>query len=121
MVMANEIERRVEQADAVRGAKRAAAAKRVGELAEQRARVAEQLAIIERELGDVLTESSDVIGIEELAKFTEVPASELRRWHDTRKATRPRRKRNMAQDAVAPSEATPPPLFDQQPPATTES
>src|SRR5690348_11201273 len=94
--MDEEIERRVEENDAPRTAKRAAAAKRVRQLARQRAEVAEQLADIERELGDVLAESSDVIGVDELAKFTDVPAADLSQWLNGRKTTRSKRKRTTA-------------------------
>jgi hypothetical protein len=89
MATTEEIERRVEEADAARSAKRAAAAKCVGELAQLRAEVAEKLGDIERELGDVLAESSDVIGVDELAKFTDVPAADLTQWLNGRKTTRP--------------------------------
>lgn len=96
MATTEEIERRVEQADAARSAKRAAAAKRVGELAQLRAEVAEKLGDIERELGDVLAESSDVISVDELAKFTDVPATDLTQWLNGRKTSRPKRKRSTA-------------------------
>ncbi|MCK2239769.1 MULTISPECIES: hypothetical protein [unclassified Crossiella] len=91
-----EIERRIEEADAARSARRTAAAKRVGELAHQRAAVAERLADIERDLGEVLAESSDIIEIDELARFTEVPVADLTRWLDCRKTGRVKRKRSNA-------------------------
>ena len=93
MPTTDEIQRRVEEADAARGAKRSSTAMRVGELAMRRATVAEQLAAIERELGDVIAESRDVIEIDELARFTDLPAADLTRWLNDRKATRPKRKR----------------------------
>lgn len=96
MATTDEIERRVEQADAARSAKRAAAAKRVGELAQLRAEVAEKLGDIEQELGDLLAESSNVISVDELAKFTDVPATDLTQWLNGRKTTRPKRKRSTA-------------------------
>ncbi|WP_285746394.1 hypothetical protein [Lentzea sp. NBRC 105346] len=114
MVTTEEIERRVEQADAARSARRAAAAKRVGELAQARAEAAEKLADIERELGDVLAESSEVIGVDELAKFTDVRASDLNQLLNGRKTTRPKRKRTTAPPVAkndtsqAPSATTPP-------------
>lgn len=54
MATTEEIQRRVEQTDTARSAKRSAAAQQVGELAARRAAIAEQLADIERALGDVL-------------------------------------------------------------------
>lgn len=93
MATTEEIERRVEEADAARSAKRSAAAKRVGELAQQRASIAEQLSNIERELGDVLAESTDVMEIAELARFTDIPAADLNRWLNSRKTSRPKRKK----------------------------
>jgi hypothetical protein len=93
MVTTEEIELRIKEADSARSARRTAAAKRVGELASRRTTVAGQLTDLERELGDVLAESSDVIEIHELARFTDVPAADLTRWLDNRKATRPKRKR----------------------------
>ncbi|AXB46130.1 MULTISPECIES: hypothetical protein [Pseudonocardiaceae] len=106
MATTEEIERRVEQADAARSAKRAAAAKRVGELALLRAEVAEKLGDVERELGDVLAESSDVISVDELAKFTDVPATDLTQWLNGRKTTRPKRKRSTAGTATAKRDAS---------------
>lgn len=93
MVTTEEIERRVEEADAARSARRGAAAKRVCDLAQRRAAIAEQLSDIERELGDVLAESSDVMEIDELAKFTDVPAADLTQWLNNRKTTRSKRKK----------------------------
>ncbi|GAA1029192.1 MULTISPECIES: hypothetical protein [Amycolatopsis] len=105
-----EIERRVEENDAPRTAERKAAAKRVRQLARQRAEAAEKLADVERELGDVLAESSDVIGVEELAKFTDVPAADLNQWLNGRRTTRPKRKRTTANSSAAKDHAnhTPP-------------
>lgn len=93
MATPEEIEHRVEENDSTTTAKRAATAKRVGELAQRRAAIAEQLSDIERELGDVLADSSDVIGTDELAKFTDVPVADLDRWLNGRKATRTKRKK----------------------------
>ncbi|MFI7676427.1 hypothetical protein [Actinophytocola sp. NPDC049390] len=101
MATPEEIERRVEEADAARSARRSAAAKRIGELAQHRAAIAEQLADIERDLGDVLAESSDVIDIEELARFTDLPVSDLTRWREARKTNRTRRKKPAARAAGA--------------------
>lgn len=88
-----EIERRVEEADAARSAKRSAAAQRIGDLATRRAEIADQLSDVERELGEALAESSDVIDIDELAEFTEVPATDLARWLDTGKPASTKRKK----------------------------
>jgi len=91
-----EIERRVAENDAPRSARRSAAAKQIGELAQRRAVIAEQLADIERELGDVLAAASDVIDVTELARFTDVPAADLTRWLDGRKPTRTKRRKPAA-------------------------
>ncbi|WP_020638787.1 hypothetical protein [Amycolatopsis balhimycina] len=80
MIMTDEIERRVEKADAEKSARRTAAAREVGELAHRRAALAEELAEVERKLGTVLVAAADVIGIDELAEFTDVPAADLTRW-----------------------------------------
>ena len=88
-----EITRGIEEDDAVRTTRRSAAATRVGELAQRRAAVVEQLSDIERELGDVLAESSDVIGIDELARYTKVKAADLAQWLNERKPARTKRKR----------------------------
>jgi hypothetical protein len=89
----DEIDRRVEEADTARHAKRSAAAQQIGELAQRRAIIAEQLDDVERELGDVLAVSRDVMDIDELARFTDVPAADLTRWLTARKATRTKRKK----------------------------
>jgi hypothetical protein len=96
MATADEIERRVEQADTARSAKRAAAAQQVGALAQRRAAIAEQLADIEEQLGDVLAAASEVMDINELATFTDVPAADLTRWLTARKPSRTKRKRAAA-------------------------
>ncbi|WP_037364695.1 hypothetical protein [Amycolatopsis orientalis] len=93
MATTEEIERRVAEADAARSAKRSAAAQRIGELAQRRTAVAEQLRDIERELGEALAEATDVIGIDELARFTDVPAADLTQWLGSRKSSRPQRKK----------------------------
>lgn len=121
MATTEEIERRVEEADAARSVKRAAAAKRVGELAQLRAEVAEKLSDIERELGDVLAESSDVIGVDELAKFTDIPAADLTQWLNGRKATRPKRKRSTASTSTAKSDVSQAPATAKTPPASQTS
>jgi hypothetical protein len=80
MITIDEIERRVEKADAEKNARRTAAAREVGELAHRRAALAEELADVERTLGTVLAEAADVIGIDELTEFTDVPTADLTRW-----------------------------------------
>ncbi|MFI9811537.1 hypothetical protein [Saccharothrix variisporea] len=93
MATPEEIEQRVEEADATRSARRAAAAREVAELAQRRSGLAEQLEVVERQLGDVITGARDVMGIDELARFTDLPATDLTRWLTGRKPSRgPRRK-----------------------------
>jgi hypothetical protein len=96
MATPDDIERRVEENDGPRTARRSSAAQQIGELAQRRAVIAEQLADIERELGDVLVASSDDIDINELARFTDVPAADLTRWLDGRRTTRTKRKKSAA-------------------------
>lgn len=93
MATTDEIRRRVEEADTARSARRAAAAQHVGELTQRRAAIAEQLADIERQLGDVLATAQEVIDVDELARFTDVPAAELRQCLSARKSARTKRKR----------------------------
>ncbi|MFD8497313.1 hypothetical protein [Amycolatopsis sp. NPDC059657] len=90
---AEEIDRRIEAADTARRAKRSAAAQEIGELARRRAVLAEQLDEVERQLGAVLAESSDVLDIDELARFTNIPAAELTGWLTARKPARAKRKK----------------------------
>lgn len=96
MVTPAEITRRVEEHDTPRTTKRSIAAKQVGELARQRAEIAEHLEDVERRLGEILIDAEDVIGIDELARFTDVSAADLTRWlaaaRSTRKATTKRRR-----------------------------
>ena len=96
MATAEEIERRVEQADTERSAKRTAAAQQIGALAQRRATIAKQLADIEEQLGDILATTSAVMDIDELARFTDVPPADLTRWRDARKPNRTKRKRPAA-------------------------
>jgi hypothetical protein len=96
MATTDEIRRRVEEADTARSEKRSAAAERIGDLAQRRATIAEQLGEIERELGEVLAAAQDVIDLDELARFTDIPAAELTRWLTDRKTTRTKRKRSTA-------------------------
>jgi hypothetical protein len=89
----DEIASHVKQNDIPLTAKRSAAAQQVGELARSRAGVATQLDNIERELGDVLSGAQDVITVDELARFTGVPAEDLARWLAAGTTTRAKRKR----------------------------
>lgn len=93
MATADEIERRVKQADTARSATRTAAAQRVGALAQRHAAITEQLTDIEDQLGDVLAAAHEVIDMDELARFTDVPAADLTRWLTARKPARSKRKR----------------------------
>jgi hypothetical protein len=93
MATTEEIQRRVEEADAARSAKRSDAAQQVGELVQRRAAIAEQLEDIERQLGDVLAAAREVMDIDELARFTDVPAADLTRWFEARKTARTKRKK----------------------------
>jgi hypothetical protein len=96
MATPEEIRRRVEEADTARSAKRSVAAQQVGELAQRRAAIAEQLADVERQLGDIFAAAKDVMDVDELARFTDVPAADLTRWLTARKTTRTKRKRPTA-------------------------
>ncbi|WP_284747701.1 hypothetical protein [Amycolatopsis sp. RTGN1] len=80
MITTDEIERRVEKVDAEKSARRTAAAREVGDLAHRRAALAEELAEVERKLGTVLAAAADVVGVDELAEFTEVAAADLTKW-----------------------------------------
>ncbi|MFD5089159.1 hypothetical protein ACFWMR_01065 [Amycolatopsis thailandensis] len=100
---AEEIDRRVEAADTARRAKRSAAAKEVGELAQRRTALVEQLDEVERQLGEVLADASDVLDIDELARFTNIPAADLTAWLTPRKPPRATKKKRPA--AITPSGA----------------
>ncbi len=103
MATPEEIRRRVEQADTIRSARRAAAAQQIGELAGRRAAIAEQLAEVERELGDVVADAQDVIDVDELAAFTDLKPSDLTGWLAGRKPGRGKR-RKAATATGAPSD-----------------
>ncbi|MGW4526912.1 hypothetical protein [Amycolatopsis sp. cmx-4-83] len=125
MITTDEIERRVEKADAEKSARRTAAAREVGELARRRAALAEELSEVERTLGTVLAAAADVIGVDELAEFTDVPAADLTGWLTAGKPRarrgRPpgsRRPKPETQPATTPLEPrSGPPAPGMQPPA----
>ncbi len=106
MATPEEIRHRVEEADTARSARRAAAAQLVGELAHRRAAIAEQLDDVERRLGDVLADVGDVIDVDELARFTDLPAADLTRWLAGRKTTRSRRRKSAAAASGARNDAS---------------
>ncbi|SES36173.1 hypothetical protein [Actinokineospora terrae] len=93
MATPEEIRQRVEEADTARSVRRAAAAQQVGELAGRRAAIVEQLAEVERELGEVLADAQDVIDVDELAAFTDLKPSDLTGWLVARKPGRGKRKK----------------------------
>lgn len=93
---AEEIDRRVEAADTARRLKRSAAAQQVGELAKTRTELAAQLDEVDRQLGEVLADASDVLDIDELARFTNIPAADLTGWLTTRKPNRTNKKKKPA-------------------------
>ena len=103
MATLEEIARRVEHTDNPRTAKRLATAQRVAELAGRRAGIVAELDEVERQLGDVLVDAEDVIGDDELARFTDVDRADLARWRaaarTARKATqRGKRTRKSTED-----------------------
>jgi phage antirepressor YoqD-like protein len=118
MATADEIRRRIEEADTARSAKRSTAAQQVGELAQRRAAIADQLADIERQLGDVLAAASDVMDIDELARFTDVPATDLTRWLAARKTTRSKHKKPAASTQSVDSDTSRRPAFAVSPTAS---
>lgn len=93
MTTAEEIERRVQQFDTARSARRAAAARQVGELAGRRATIVTQLAEVERQLGEVVADAQDVIDVDELAAFTDLKPSDLTRWLTGHKPARGKRRK----------------------------
>ncbi|MEC3978881.1 hypothetical protein [Amycolatopsis sp. H20-H5] len=103
----DEIERRVQQNDTPLSAKRSAAAQQVGALAGRRAAIAEQLREVERQLGDVLTDATTVMSIDELARFTDVPAADLTRWLTARTPARGKRTKPTGNPPATHSRARP--------------
>ncbi|MEV8444162.1 hypothetical protein AB0425_42880 [Actinosynnema sp. NPDC051121] len=96
MATPEEIRQRVEDADTARSTRRAAAAQKVAELAGRRAAIVEQLAEVERELGEVVAAAQDVIDVDELAAFTDLKPSDLTGWLAARKPGRGKRKKAVA-------------------------
>ncbi|UJW32621.1 hypothetical protein L3Q67_02185 [Saccharothrix sp. AJ9571] len=95
-----EIARRVDEADTTRQARRAEAATTVGDLARRHTALAAQLAELERQLGETVAAAGDVIDVDELARFTDVPASALTRWRDGAKPARGNRRRRSSTKSV---------------------
>lgn len=89
---AQEIRRRVDEADTVRRERRAAAAQQVGELARQRAIHASKVEEFDRQLAEVIAGSRDVMDIDELARFTSIRPAELTGWLNASKPARTKKK-----------------------------
>lgn len=100
MATPEEIRQRIEQADTARSARRAAAAQQVGELAQRRAGIVAQLTDVERELGKLVADAQDVIGVDELAAFTDLKPSDLTAWLAGYKPSRGRRRKPTTTAAV---------------------
>ncbi|WP_146175170.1 hypothetical protein [Umezawaea tangerina] len=107
MATPEEIRQRVQEIDIARSARRAAAAQQVGELAGHRASIVAQLAVVERELGEVVADAQDVIDVDELAAFTDLKPSDLTGWLEGRKATRGRRKKTTTASMTEGTRAVP--------------
>jgi hypothetical protein len=108
MASLDEIARRVQDTDTPRTARRSAAARQVGELAARRAGVVAALDEIEHQLGDVLIDTEDVIGDDELARFTDIKKADLARWRAVARAARkaPGRKRTKRPADAKPNAGT---------------
>jgi len=89
---AQEIRRRVDEADTARRERRAAAAQQVGELAQQRAIHAGKVEDLDRRLGEVIAGSRDVLELDELSRFTGIRPSVLSGWIDASKPARTKKK-----------------------------
>ncbi|GHH62460.1 hypothetical protein [Lentzea cavernae] len=94
MATTDDIARRVEEADSARSARRTTAAQLVGELARERRAVVQRLADIDQQIGEAITSNTDVIDVEELAAFTDVPATDLAQILEARRPARGRRRRS---------------------------
>lgn len=93
VVPPDEIERRVAENDTARSTRRAAAARRIGELARGHAAIADQLAGIERQLGEVLADAVEVVSLEELSAFTGLPVAALSQWRTSHQPKRVKRRK----------------------------
>lgn len=89
---AQEIRRRVDEADTARRERRAAAAQQVGELARQRAIHASKVEDFDRQLAEVIAGSRDVMDIDELSRFTSIRPAELTGWLNASKPARTKKK-----------------------------
>ncbi|WP_406637568.1 hypothetical protein [Amycolatopsis sp. WGS_07] len=105
-----QITQRVKENDIPRTDHRTKVATQVGELAQRRSEVAEQLARVEQELGDVLAESRSIISLDELARFTDVPVEDLGRWRGDEKPHRAKRKKPTAGSSRSRSLGQPNPM-----------
>ncbi|MBW4717365.1 hypothetical protein [Saccharothrix obliqua] len=111
MATPEEIRHRIEQADTARSARRAAAAQQIGELAQHRATILDQLDNVERALGDVLASAQDVIDVDELAEFTDLKPADLTTWLAGRKTGRGKR-RKVTNPRTATPDHTPAPRVE---------
>lgn len=93
MATPDEIQHRVDEFDSARSARRKAAAHQVSELAVRHDELVSEVDKVKRTLAEVLAEYSDVITVEELARFTEVPVSHLEQWQDGAKPGRNKKRR----------------------------
>lgn len=95
MATPEEIKNRVDEFDSARSSRRKAAAHKVSELAVRHDELASEVDEVKRTLAEVLAEYSDVITVEELARFTEVPEARgdlvQGQVRDLLRAARPRR------------------------------
>lgn len=89
---AQEIRRRVDEADTARRERRAAAAQQVGDLARQRAIHAAKVEEFDRQLAEVIAGSRDVMEIDELSRFTGIRAADLTGWLNAAKPARTKKK-----------------------------
>ncbi|SDN05809.1 hypothetical protein [Allokutzneria albata] len=129
MTTPEEVQRRVADSDASRSTRRAEAAKQIFELAQRRTAVAQHLEDVERQLGEILTNASEDIAIDELARFTDIPVADLTRWRDMRPTARTKRRKtaggatgtkNTTRRATA-AEPTPPRPRDATTPGTADT
>ena len=89
---AQEIRRRVDEADTARRERRAAAAHQVGELARQRAIHAGKVEEFDRQLAEVIAGARDVMEIDELSRFTGIRPAVLTEWLNAAKPARAKKK-----------------------------